>query len=90
MNIISLDTAWGENDIFIKIEHGEECLKVARDLSKYISNLPLSVEQNNRLVQLMIAQVEAAECGAFYQGANVGMEYGCYESQSDKTRENAK
>lgn len=90
MNSIFLDTAWGENDIFIKIEHGEECLKVARELSKYISNLPLSVEQNNRLVQLMIAQVEAAERGAFSQGAKVGMEYGRYESQSDKVSKNAK
>ena len=41
----------------------------AHMLSEYVSGLPLTREQNNRLVHLMVEHVFAVEQEAFYEGA---------------------
>lgn len=40
----------------------------AQAVSSYINSLPLTSEQNNRLVELMIANVQEAERSGFYAG----------------------
>ena len=52
----------------------EEFLTAAKDFSDYLKSLPLSHEQNDRLVELAIGQTLAAERGAFFFGAGVGMD----------------
>lgn len=46
--------------------------RVARQLSEFIAGLPLSAQDNNELVKLMVQQVEAAECGAYSCGFGDG------------------
>ena len=41
----------------------------AHMLSEYVSGLPLTREQNNRLVHLMVEHVFAVEQAAFFEGA---------------------
>ena len=74
-NVVLIETAWGDQDIAIQIERTAEMTTVARELSDYIKSLPLTAEQNNTLVPLIVKQVQEAERGAFVQGFKWGMEY---------------
>lgn len=57
----------------IRIDRTPEFNAVARKLSDFIKSLPLSTDQNDRLVWLMIDQVEQAERDAFKQGFLMGV-----------------
>ena len=74
-NVVLIETAWGERDIAIQIDRTEQMITAAHELSDYIAGLPLTVDQNNALVSMMIKQVQEAERGAFVQGFKWGMEY---------------
>lgn len=74
-NVVLIETAWGDRDIAIQIERTEQMTAAAHELSDYIKGLPLTTEQNNALVSLMVKQVQEAERGAFVQGFKWGMEY---------------
>lgn len=81
MKLTLIDTAWGEQDGFIEIERDESFLTAAQSLSDFMNSLPLSADQHNKLVELTIAQVIAAERCAFGQGLVIGREYGQYEAE---------
>ena len=51
----------------IIIERTKEFTESAKSLSDFISALPLSAEQNDKLVHGMVEQVKAAERAAFKQ-----------------------
>lgn len=70
-----------EEDIPIEINRTEEFFRIAQELSDFIHTLPLSVEQNDKLVKLMIDQVQEAERGAFGQGLCMGTEYERWEQE---------
>ena len=59
----------------IIIERTKEFTESAKSLSDFISALPLSVEQNDKLVHGMVEQVKVAERAAFKQGFVTGIEY---------------
>lgn len=63
-------------DIAIEIEHTEEFIKAAKELSDYLALLPLNHEQNDELIKLMVEQVKIAEQGAFLQGFKIGFDFG--------------
>lgn len=63
----------------IEINRTEDFDKVAKELSNYISRLPLSHEQNNNLIELMLKQVNAAEEGSFLHGFKLGNDLGKHE-----------
>lgn len=50
-------------------------IAAAHELNNYIKELPLTAEQNNALISMMVKQVQEAERGAFVQGFKWGMEY---------------
>ncbi|HMM07195.1 MAG TPA: hypothetical protein PKD52_11105 [Clostridiales bacterium] len=56
----------------VKIERTKVFDEVANSLSKYINNLPLSSEQNDHLIKLIINQIQEAEQGAFIYGIRIG------------------
>ncbi len=56
-----------EDDV-IQIVRSEAFLAKGRELSDYIAALPLTKEQNDRLVALMVEQVCVTELGAFKEG----------------------
>ena len=74
-NVVWIETSWGDWDLAIQIERTDKMIVAARELGDYIRDLPLTVEQNNALVALMIKQVQEAERGAFIQGFKWGKEY---------------
>ena len=45
MDFVPVETMWGDRDIWLTIERGPEFLTVAKELSDYIAELPLTVEQ---------------------------------------------
>lgn len=47
----------------------------ARELSDFIAALPISREENDRLIALIIQQVQDGEQGAFAQGLRIGKEF---------------
>lgn len=85
MNVIHIETVWGTEDFGIEIERDEAFQKAARELSDYIWSLPLTAEQNDRLVSLIVRQVQVAEKGGFIQGFTFGQDFGDWESKQRKT-----
>lgn len=59
----------------ILIGKTQEFTDKAKEVSDFIANLPISVDENNRLVLAMVEQVELAEKAAFIQGFAIGVEY---------------
>ena len=57
-----------KTDEVVQIVRSEEFLGKARELSNYISALPLTKEENDKLVALMVEQVCMTEMGAFKEG----------------------
>lgn len=68
------------DDIAIEVERTEEFYKIARTLNDFIRDLPLTKSQNERLIELTIQQVLAAEHGAYNQGCRMGAEFARFES----------
>lgn len=57
-----------ENHKFVEIDNFNEYLDSAKELSDYIKSLPLSVDQNDKLVSLMYKHNDVARKDAFRQG----------------------
>lgn len=59
----------------IELEKSPEMLASAERLSDYIRGLPLTAEQNDKLVQMLLDHVgDVQRCG-FNQGLKVGKEF---------------
>lgn len=59
----------------IAIERTPDFFQVAQQLSEFIHGLPLDQSTNDRLVALMVNQVQQAERGAFAHGFRMGMDF---------------
>ena len=57
-----------QEDEVVQIARSVEFMRKAGELSDYIAALPLTKEQNDRLVALMVEQVCVTEMGAFKEG----------------------
>ncbi len=80
--IISLDKYRSASEAAIPIERTEEFYKVAKELDGFVAALPLTQPNNNRLVNLIIKQVQASEQGAFAQGFRMGMEFAKWDMEN--------
>lgn len=75
----------------IEIERTEDFYQIARELDGFIKALPISQADNDKLIEIIIRQVQAGEQGAFNQGFRMGSEFekyrsGCPKAQHKKTR----
>lgn len=66
-------------DTPIKIERSEEFVRMADTLGDFIGSLSLGTSTNNRLVELIISQIQEAERTAFCQGFRWGMDFMQYD-----------
>lgn len=80
MSVKSQESNIGE--LTIEIERTQEFYKTAKILSEYIIELPLSHEDNDKLIALIADHVNAGERGGFYHGIKIGLE-GYLESMTD-------
>lgn len=65
----------------IELEKSPEMLASAERLSDYIRELPLTAEQNDKLVQMLLDHVgDVQRCG-FNQGLKVGKEFAEWEGR---------
>lgn len=64
----------------IAVERTPDFFQVAEQLSEFICGLRLDQPTNDRLVALMVDQVQQAEKGAFAHGFRMGMEFEQHES----------
>ncbi len=48
---------------------------LVKETSEFINSLPLTTDDNDRLVFLLLKQTQEAEKGAFEQGFRVGIEF---------------
>ncbi|MBS6475772.1 MAG: hypothetical protein KH354_07320 [Clostridiales bacterium] len=64
-----------EDGAGILINRSERLITEAQELSSFIRALPLSVEDNDKLVAMFTAQIVEAEKSAFTQGFKMGMDY---------------
>lgn len=71
------------DNLAIEIKRTEEFKAAAGELSVFLEALPLSREDNDKLVSLMVKQVNVAETSAFTQGFAMGYEFG--DIEVDKT-----
>jgi len=67
------------DNVCIQIERTEAFIQTANELSAFLKALPLSYDENNRLVELMVKHVKEAEAGAFLQGFSMGYEFNEYQ-----------
>lgn len=58
----------------LAVERTEGFYSTARELSDFIAALPISRGENDRLIALIIQQVQDGEQGAFAQGLRIGKE----------------
>ncbi|WP_312159330.1 hypothetical protein [Oscillibacter sp.] len=65
-NIIPFSQPINDAEINIFQYRTTELLDTAQEVSEYINSLPLSNEQNDRLVWLLVENVAAAERSGFY------------------------
>lgn len=70
----------------IEIERTAAFHSIARQLSDNLKALPLSNEENDQFIDLMIKQVQEAERGAFMQGFKMGKEYAAYVPATSSAR----
>ena len=73
-NITIYETAWGDFDASIELRKSEEMLRTAKRVSDYLSGLPLTVEQNDRLVALMLEHMQATHRSGFAEGVRFMLE----------------
>ena len=76
MDYTLIGTAWGDGDVAVDIQRGEEFSESAKRLSDFIAGLPLTTAQNDELVRLAVEMVNAAERGAYLQGFLFGFQFG--------------
>ncbi|WP_427107966.1 hypothetical protein [Lysinibacillus xylanilyticus] len=67
------------DNVCIQIERTEAFIQTANELSAFLKALPLSHDENNKLVELMVKHVKEAEAGAFLQGFSMGYEFSEYQ-----------
>ena len=65
----------------ITVERTEDFYRVARELSDFIAALPLSQPDNDKLIAIIIQQVQAGEQGAFNQGFRMGIDFRKWEAE---------
>ena len=73
--IIDFQSIKDTHEAAIEIERTEEFYSIARKLSNFIKGLPISQPDNDRLIAIIIQQVQAGEQGAFNQGFRMGSEF---------------
>lgn len=74
-NIIDLFRIDNKKDFAIELKRSEEFYKTAQKLSDYIKKLPLSNDENDTLVSIILEHVTAAEKSALAQGFNMAMDF---------------
>lgn len=83
-DIFDADTQVEDQDGVIQIQRdSEEFREAAKALGDFMNELKLPASLHNRLVDLTVAQVNAAERNAFMQGVGLGLEYARYEAQEE-------
>lgn len=80
--IINLDEYRSASEAAIPIERTEEFYKAAKELDSFITALSLTQPSNDRLVNLIIKQLQASEKGAFAQGFRMGMEFAKWDMEN--------
>lgn len=65
----------------IEVERTEEFYRIARELSDFIKGLPISQTDNDKLIAIIIQQVQAGEQGAFNQGFRMGSEFNKWQTE---------
>ena len=73
--IIDFQSIKDMQDAAIQLERTENFYNVSRELSDFIEGLPLSQPDNDKLIAIIIQQVQAGEQGAFYQGFRMGCDF---------------
>lgn len=73
--IIDFGKLRSEQKPALTVERTESFYNTARELSDFIAALPISREENDRLIALIIQQVQDGEQGAFAQGLRIGKEF---------------
>ena len=64
--IIDFGQLRNEQEPALAVERTESFYSTARELSDFIAALPISREENDRLIALIIQQVQDGEQGAFF------------------------
>lgn len=73
--IIDFGKLRNEQEPALAVERTESFYNTARELSDFIAALPIGQEENDRLIALIIRQVQDGEQGAFAQGLRTGKEF---------------
>ena len=66
------DAITGEEEVW----RTEEFIITAKAVSEFLHDLPLTHEQNDRMIELMLEHVHAAESSGFHDGVRYGIVIG--------------
>lgn len=67
-----------KSEPMIEIVKTDTYLRTVNELSKFVKELPLINEDNDKLIELMLVQTEQRAQDAFNQGFGMGMEFERY------------
>ena len=67
--------------VYITIKHTEDFLELAKDLRELVKGLPISNDDNEKLIKLMLEQIQQAEKDSFLQGFEMGLEFAKYQQE---------
>lgn len=70
------DAITGGEEVSIRIRRPEEFIITAKAVSEFLHDLPLTHEQNDRMIELMLEHVHAAESSGFHDGVRYGIVIG--------------
>lgn len=79
--IIDFQSIKDRQETAIAIERTGEFYSIARKLGDFIAALPIGREENDRLIALIIQQVQAGEQGAFNQGFRMGYDFNKWKTE---------
>lgn len=64
-----------DDDYGIVLNKGELFLKTAKEVDEYLKTLPLTKEQNHKLISFMMEHVTQARKDAYLQGFQMGQDF---------------
>lgn len=67
--------------VYIKIKHTEDFFVLAKNLREFVEGLPISNDDNDKLIKLILEQIQQTEKDSFLQGFEMGLEFAEYQQE---------
>jgi len=67
--------------VYIKIKDTDDFLVFEKNLREFVKGLPISNDDHDKLIKLMLEQIKQTEKDSFLQGLEMGLEFAKYQQE---------